>query len=1097
MKLIKTILMLSFFSFLSLLLNAQTKWINGFANRIAGENLNYHSCHPEANLALLIRCFNNKDYIEWETDTISSDFKNKFVTFAWIVGYSVATSSAEHTFYLYVNNNLLFEFNTVPNQERKDWKIKLKDDSELYFKFIGLDSVDDFFGYMILTVPIELLDGKNSARIKVKGDGSNSKDWYMTMQYQLIPKTRISPEKVVSADTDGNLLQRVKVSIDHFDSPKPVQINAEENNISSELILGMNDYYLNFAASDIPVEKNIKITIDEKTKSFITIINPARKITFYLIPHAHVDIGYTELQTAVEKKHWVNFDKAIEYSKQSIKYGKDALFKWNVEVLWAVKSYLENFPEKKEEFYNAVKQGWIGLDATYSNVMTALCRPEELYCLVEYSNELEKESGIKIESAMISDIPGYTWGIVQAFADNGIKYFSVGTNEFDRIGNTLKTWGDKPFYWMAPGGKEKILIWLAGKGYSWFHHWRLTRDDLSPIAKYLDELDENKYPYDIVHLRYNIGGDNGFPDSTLSEFVKKWNETHVTPKFKIASNAEMFKDFETKYSDIIPVYSGDFTPYWEDGAASTAKETALNRNTAELLNQLEILYTIYNRNHFPKKEFDEAWKYVLLFSEHTWGAWNSISDPEIKFVTDQWEIKKSYAEKADSIAQKLLNDLTNQNEIKPIDHFYVCNSSSWARNDVVRIPASKNISASLIIDETGKSIPVQKLANNDRVFIVNDIPPFGLKKYTIVKSKNDDAENKSPVINNTFSNNKYTLTFNENKSAIKLLKKSDDIFNYVDKNSIPGLNGFIHTGMNGENPVYAGNSNMINYENGPVLKSVVIKSEAKGCNNLLQEIILYNELDKIEIINTVDKKKAYGKESIRFAFPFNIKNPVSRVDLAWSVIEPEKDQLPGSNKNYYTAQRWVDISNDNKGITLAVIDAPFIEFGDMNAEAWMSSPDKEWFLSSSSSSLFYSWAMNNSWHTNFKASQEGTSVFRYALKTHNQFDHLSAYKFGVESSQPLHIIYNDNAIRNFSHTITLDSTSSLVITVIRPAKNGKDLIARIFNPSDKTGSSQINWKGNGKSLFFLSNGDEEEKELIENKITLAPFEVITIKICEK
>ena len=45
-------------------MNAQSNWINGFAKRVAGENLDYHSCHPDANLALLIRCLNDNDYIE-------------------------------------------------------------------------------------------------------------------------------------------------------------------------------------------------------------------------------------------------------------------------------------------------------------------------------------------------------------------------------------------------------------------------------------------------------------------------------------------------------------------------------------------------------------------------------------------------------------------------------------------------------------------------------------------------------------------------------------------------------------------------------------------------------------------------------------------------------------------------------------------------------------------------------------------------------------------------------------------------------------------------------------------------------------------------
>ena len=1091
----KVIALFFFLCQLFSVINAQPKWINGFANRIAGENLEYHSCHPEANLALLIRCFNDKDFIEWETDTIPADYQNKFITFAWIAGYSVATSTAPHTFYLYVNDQLLFEFRTGPNQEQKDWNLNLENGSSLSFKFIKMDSVDDFFGYMVLTIPSELMKEFKCAIIKVKGDATNSKDWYMTMQYPLIPKTRVAPEKIVTKDNYGNLLQQVKVSIDHFNSPRTVKIISEGNDITSKLELGMNDFYLNYVAPENLKEVNIDITIDGVTKSYKTKIDYARKITFYLIPHAHVDIGYTELQTEVEKKHWENFENAIRYSKESAKYGRDAVFKWNVEVLWAVKSYLENFPEKKEEFYKAVKKGWIGLDADYANVMTALCRPEELYHLVGYSNELEKKIGVKIESSMISDVPGYTWGIVQAFADNGIKYFSVGPNEFDRIGNTLKTWGDKPFYWISPSGKEKVLIWLAGKGYSWFHQWRITRDDISPIAKYLDELDKKNYPYNMVHVRYNIGGDNGFPDSSLSAFVKQWNDSHITPKFKIATNEQMFKDFEAKYSNVIPTYSGDFTPYWEDGAGSTAKETAMNRNSAELLNQLEILYSLFNIENFPRKKFDEAWKNVLLFSEHTWGAWNSISDPEIDFVKGQWEIKKSYAIKADSIAQNLLKELTNKTELtKDLDHFYICNSSSWERSDVVKIPKSVYIAGSAIIDENGNRIPTQILTNGDLVFTAENISPLGFKEYKFVKD--DKNETKNSPLNNTLSNKYYTLLFDKDNSSIKFLGETGDNFNFADTNNGLGLNEFIHTGKNAENPTYSHNAKLLSYENGPVLKSILIKSEAEGCNDLFQEVTLFNDLDKVEIVNTVDKTKNYDKESIRFAFPTNIKNPVSRIDLAWAVIQPEKDQLAGSNKNYFTAQRWIDISNDKKGITLATIDAPFIEFGGMTAETWMANPDKEWFSKTSSSSLCYSWAMNNSWHTNFKASQEGITSFSYALKVHNQFNNLSAYKFGVENSQPLHIIYNDNTIKRYSPVVMLDSTSSLVITRIKPSEDG-NLIVRVFNPTKKSASTNLITKSIDRTEFYLSNGDEEEIEQINNRITLDPFELVTLKLRTK
>jgi len=123
-KQIKFIIMIFFLvSYYGIFIEAQTRWVNGFAEKIEGENLAYHSCHPEANLSLLIRCLNNNDYIEWRTDTVSAEYNSKSVTFAWIAGFSVGTSSSEHKFSLYVNNNLLFEFTTSPVQEKKDWRL--------------------------------------------------------------------------------------------------------------------------------------------------------------------------------------------------------------------------------------------------------------------------------------------------------------------------------------------------------------------------------------------------------------------------------------------------------------------------------------------------------------------------------------------------------------------------------------------------------------------------------------------------------------------------------------------------------------------------------------------------------------------------------------------------------------------------------------------------------------------------------------------------------------------------------------------------------------------------------------------------------------
>jgi alpha-mannosidase len=1051
--------------------------VNGFAKYIAGEQEDEDcSCTPNAVTAMTVRCLNDKDYIEWETDQVPNDYKGKTVTFIWSAGYSTGTKEEERKFYLYANDKLTLSFQTASRVEGGDWTIKnglieLSFKNKKFYNRSG-NTTKDYWGFFTLTVPVSELSSNRALKIKVKGDATGSRHWYRAMEYKLLTQIAFADEKIIYKNENGELSQRVKVSVEDYCNHHLVEVyDGKGKKISAEINLGMNEFYIPIEVVESPTQKTFEAKIGFSSKKYDVEIKPVKNITFYLLPHSHVDIGYTDLQPVIEKKQWKNIERAIKLSERSAANTPGSVFKWNVEVLWAVKSYLEKFPEKRAEFFSAVRKGWIGLDGLYCNMLTGLCRPEELYRLVEYSNRLEKEIEVQIESAMISDVPGYTWGLVQTFADNGIKYFSVGTNETDRIGNSLKQWGDKPFYWESPSGKNKVLVWLAGKGYSLFHHYSIPRDGVSQLVKYLDELDAKNYPYDIVQLRYTIG-DNSVPDSTLAGFVKQWNETHTTPQFKIATTAELFKDFEKKYGAQIPTYKGDFTPYWEDGAGSSSKETALNRKTAEKLNQLEVLYSLNGDKDFPFNEFDEAWKNVLLYSEHTWGAWNSISDPENEMVKKEWAIKKSFAVKADSITQKLSDDITNEkiSSSETVEYVTVWNTNSWTRSDVITIPSSVKLAGDYLVDDNGKHIETQKLLNGELVFIAKEIPSLSSRQFRFTKR------------------NPGAIEYKDQSGNVL----SESITSLIDVDSQYGFNGFIYTGKNASEPqIFQATTSKLK-EKGPVVNSIVYESTVPGCNSLTREIRAYAGLNKTEIINTIDKKKIYEKENLRFAFPFNIENPVTRIDISWAVIKPEVDQLLAANKNYFTAQRWVDISNDKVGVTLATIDAPFVEVGGMNAEAWMVSPRDKWFEHTSSSNKIFSWVMNNSWNTNYKAEQEGVVTFKYALQSHKQFDYLNAYRFGVEQAQPLVVVFGKKKSQRNNLLPTVDEKSSVIISSLKLSRYDKGYIIRLYNPTDKASQTVINLNG-VKVKLWLSNGNEENIELISKKLSFEPFEVKTIK----
>src|SRR6266581_2331579 len=88
---------------------------------------------------------------------------------------------------------------------------------------------------------------------------------------------------------------------------------------------------------------------------------------------------------------------------------------------------------------------------------------------------------------------------------------------------------------------------------------------------------------------------------------------------------------------------------------ATAVQRRLNRGAAERLAQAATLSAILAPQAYNSADFNVAWRNVLLYSEHTWGAWNSVSDSENPFVTQQWQVKRQLAVDAENESKRLFD----------------------------------------------------------------------------------------------------------------------------------------------------------------------------------------------------------------------------------------------------------------------------------------------------------------------------------------------------------------------------------------------------------------------------------------------------------
>lgn len=1074
------------------------KWVSGFSKEIQGENISYFSAYPDfATIALLTRTTDGNKTIEWESAPLPKHIDGPYIYFSWVAAHSSGTSSGIRNFDLYVNDEKLLTFSTYPEHKFPIWSYAAHDSSRIVFQQTKRDGANDAHGLAYLRLPRSRVTLGKPVKFKVVGQNQNSNDWYMTFKYSFEENVEVIPTPFLLK----NGKQSVAINALHFGKPQAIIVSINNNEqfsfVANE---GLNKFYIPIT----PVQKTdsmlVKIFYDHKLFSQKRIcLKPVEARTLYFIHHSHTDIGYSHLQPDVEKIHNKNIDDALRMIDDTKNYPIDAQFKWNIESLWAAENYFNQATDvQKEKFIKAVKSGSIGLSAMYANMLTGLSQPEEVFHYTDYATQLKNKYGLLINSAMTSDVPGIAWTTVTALANAGVRYLSSGPNFLsndhpylgDRVGNYVKTWGDKPVWWTSPGGAKKILLWTGAKGYSSWHGTApggiFDRGE-KKIAAYLNELSVNKYPYDMVQWRYNIVSDNGPIDTSISRFVMEWNEKYTSPKIILSTTEKLFEDFEKKYGNNLPVVSGDLTPYWEDGALSTANEEGRNRVNSLKLSQLTTLQAMLKNNQINQSKMYEAWKNVLLFHEHTWGAYNSISQPDIPFVTEQWRIKKQFLIDGENQIQQLQDSLLNPYINDDSKLIVVLNTTSHKRSGPVTVHTTAK--GNSVKDVAGHVYPVQQLSNGDLIFLAENIPAFG-KQIFELSDRMTPSANACAITDTTLSNGNISVAWNVQDGSIYSLKNMTP-FNYAGSFKNQGINSYWYVpGLNPEEAVTSPKTQFSIKENGPVLTTISLRSAAPGANYLERNISLFKGDDKVYIDNSIDKKSEREKESVHFGFPFNEALKNVHVDAGYGIIKYLDNQLPGSNMDYMYGRRWIDASDTLHGIQMLWLQAPLIEPNAMIDERkTISQTHKKWKDSGAITTTWFSYIMNNYWHTNYKADQEGLSKYTYLLRPHTTINNSELEQTAEDFSQPLiAFAIKDKSINNGS--LFELSNTNISATAITPYEDDSMLV-RVFNPEANAIQFNFIWHElNPEKIILKYGGDSYNPNALINIEGMDTIEII-------
>ena len=232
------------------------------------------------------------------------------------------------------------------------------------------------------------------------------------------------------------------------------------------------------------------------------------------------------------------------------------------------------------------------------------------------------------------------------------------------------------------------------------------------------------------------------------------------------------------------------------------------------------------------------------------------------------------------------------------------------------------------------------------------------------------------------------------------------------------------------------------------------------------------------------------KESVHIAFPFAVPGGTARVDVGWASARPEADQIEGACRDFFCARDSVDISNGEFGVTWTSLDAPLVEIGALTDETPRESERRVWLRRLEPSTTLYSYAMNNYWHTNYKADQEGPVTLRYAVSPHLGSDPAKAKRLGLEASTPLVAVAADPAAPAPRFPLTVES-EALVAISLKPAADGKAWILRLYNASDRPETLRLSGEAAGRGRVFLSDVDGAEGPGLPASLEVPPSGILT------
>ena len=806
-------------------------------------------------------------------------------------------------------------------------------------------------------------------------------------------------------------------------------------------------------------------------------LTPPRRWTLYWLSTSHTDVGSTDLQERCLEIHRKNLDAALARLAARPDY------RWTAECALQVLSFVENrAPAAGDALAQAIRDGKVGFSALFANLLTGLLDHETLARVVWPAGQFARERGLGYRAAQLVDVPGQVGTLPTVLAASGVRYFVSGVTPERAVplltaaegaaAGLAGEWTAYPqlHWWEGPDG-SRVLVW---RGYGYDDAARFGFD-VGPgvMARRLSDwlladpvLVSPDYPYDVA-LLHGATGNNGLMDERLVAHVEEFNRRYAFPRIVPGRIEDFCREVEQRWGAKLPVRRGDTGVYREDGAASTASALAgyravqLTARAADLLalwdDRVGSLSAEGGERRRRLLERQACWRDLLLFGEHTWGAADSVVDPEGRQAVAQWEYKQRLLDGAAAAARTQVSDalLRLGRGTGAGSGRLVFNASSWARSDVLHVPdgAGHRWTAS------GREWPTVDLPDGSALVVAADVPALGY--LTLAESERAGNPPRDDGTALEAQAGRFHVVLDPATGAIRSLTGGDGI-DRVRPATWSGLNQLVYVTGGLHSALWTDASRDFLHTPAALTVSqaelvsarrerlpgigarLVIERRLAGTSAVTSIVTLYEELPWVDLENRIVKPATLEKEALYVAFPFALTQPVVEVEVPLGRLTVERDQQRGSCRDWYCHTHWVWLHDATGGVLWSGPDTPLVTLNDVFRGQWRRTlaPD----------GTLFAYAMHNYWPHTFAARQGGEFTCRFRLSLlPGGGDPAEPVRRGWAACDPLRVsgrYSNASAGPLLARDAALKLTDPGVLVVgAKPADDGEGAIVKLLEVS--------------------------------------------------